>query len=122
MQKRIEPTGSTINANEWFADYLTEKVNGDKGKAIKLADAIGMERKAIYSYMKGERSPRLEIVAKICAYFGEDEIKIPLKGAFVPCAHCKHWHRIDPLHEVGFCSKHNRGVVAEDTCDRAKAR
>ena len=79
MQHRIEPSASSENANEWFASYLKEHVKNDRNKAFKLAKAIGMDRKAIYSYYNGERSPRLEVVTKILAYYGETEIRIPLK-------------------------------------------
>ena len=80
MNKRVEPSVSSVTASEWFADYLKSKIKDDRKSAVKLAEAVGVERKAIYSYYNGERSPKLEVVAKILAFYGETEIRIPLKN------------------------------------------
>lgn len=79
---RPAPTQSSIAASVWFMEYLQKKVI-DEREAVKLADAIEMERKSIYAYAYGKSSPKLETVAKILAYYGETEIKIPLKIAEV---------------------------------------
>lgn len=78
MNKNVEPSTSSIRASLWFAEYLQKKLEEDPRSAPKLARAIGMERKAIYDYALLRRSPKLEIVAKILAYYGEEEIRIPL--------------------------------------------
>ena len=75
MQKNITPNAASINAAVYFAEWLQTKVM-DKREAIKLAKAIGMERKAIYAYAYLERTPKLDVVAKIMHYYGENEIKI----------------------------------------------
>lgn len=77
---RPTPPQSNIAASVWFMEYLQKKVI-DEREAVKLADAIEMERKSIYVYAYGKSSPKLETVAKILAYYGETEIKIPLKLA-----------------------------------------
>ena len=77
MQKNITPNAASINASVYFAEWLQTKVM-DKREAVKLAKAIGMERKAIYAYAYLERTPKLDVVAKIMNYYGEKEIKIPL--------------------------------------------
>lgn len=79
MQKNITPNAASINASAWFAEYLQSKVM-DNRDAVKLAKEIGMERKAIYAYAYLERTPKLDVVAKIMHYYGENEIKIPLTG------------------------------------------
>ena len=79
MQKNITPNAASINASVYFAEWLQTKVM-DKREAVKLAKAIGMERKAIYAYAYLERVPKLDVVAKIMHYYGENEIKIPLNG------------------------------------------
>ena len=78
MNRNITPSASSVMASLWFAEYLQKKLEEDPGSAPKLARAIGMERKAIYSYALLRRSPKLEIVAKILAFYGENEIRIPL--------------------------------------------
>ena len=78
MNKNVEPSASSIRASLWFAQYLQEKLEENPRSAVKLADAIGMERKAIYDYALLKRSPKLEVVAKILAYYGEEEIRIPI--------------------------------------------
>ena len=79
MNKVTSPSSASVAASLWFAEYLQKKLEEDPGSAPKLARAIGMERKAIYSYALLRRSPKLEIVAKILAFYGENEIRIPLK-------------------------------------------
>lgn len=78
MNRTVTPNYASITASTWFAEYLQRKVL-TKRDACNLAKAIGMERKAIYAYAYLERTPKLEVVAKIMAYYGEDFIKIPLK-------------------------------------------
>lgn len=80
MQKNITPNAASINASAWFAEYLQNKLGENSMNAVKLAKAIGMERKAIYAYAYLERTPKLEVIAKIMHYYGENEIKIPLTG------------------------------------------
>jgi len=78
MNRNTEPTINSIVASEWFQRYLNNKLT-KKGDDTKLAKALGMERKSIYAYKSGAISPKLEIVAKILAYYGEKEIRIPLE-------------------------------------------
>ena len=78
MNKNITPSSSSVAAAHWFAEYLQNKLAEDPGSAPKLARAIGMERKSIYDFALLRRSPKLEIVAKILSYYGEEEIRIPL--------------------------------------------
>lgn len=78
MNKTITPTTATIAASVWFSNYLNDKLAETGLSAQKLASDIGIERKAIYAYLYQERSPKLDLVAKVLAYFGEDEIVIPI--------------------------------------------
>lgn len=77
MNKNVEPNHASVTASTWFAEYLQHKVL-DHREATKLADAIGIERKSIYAYAYLQRSPKLDIVAKVLAYYGENFIRIPL--------------------------------------------
>lgn len=45
----------------------------------ELAKATGISSTAIYDYLNGYRSPKLDTLAVIFDYFGETEIKISLK-------------------------------------------
>jgi len=76
--KNITPSTSTVLASLWFAEYLQDKLGDDNENAVRLAKAIGMERKAIYDYAYLKRSPKLEVVAKILAYYGETIAVIPI--------------------------------------------
>ena len=80
MNKKVTPSASSSRASLWFAEYLQNKLAEDPGRAPKLARAIGMERKSIYDFALLRRSPKLEIVAKILSYYGEEEIRIPLNS------------------------------------------
>ena len=86
MNKNITPTSGTAAASIWFAEYLQKKLGDMKAgphkeaeRTASLCEAVGMERKTIYAYARLERSPKLEVVAKILEYYGETEIRIPLK-------------------------------------------
>lgn len=79
MNKNIEPTSATVNASLWFSNYLQSKLNEKGQSGNKLGAAIGLNRKSIFEYIHLKRSPKLDTVAKIMAYYGEDEIRIPIK-------------------------------------------
>lgn len=76
--KNVTPTFQTIRASENFAEWLNKKMRQRGVTCAQLAEAIGCERKAIVSYRTCGTLPRLDAVAAIFAYFGEDEISIPL--------------------------------------------
>ena len=80
MNKRIEPTRATVYASEFFATWLRVSMQENGVSCAKLARAIGLERKAILSYLNGQTSPKLEAVAAIFNYFGADRISIPIKN------------------------------------------
>jgi hypothetical protein len=122
MNKIIPQSKGSAIAAGWFSEYLLKKLGQDPHAITKLCKAIGMERKSIYDYTNGVRSPKLEVVARIMAFYGDDEIRIPLTADFTPCAYCQHWHQIDEMHRAGLCSKHGKGTVGEDHCKDAKAR
>lgn len=70
MNHVTTPTPESLRASDWFASYLREK-SVDRNGTIRLAEAIGMERKQIYKYASGGCSPKLETMAKILAYYGD---------------------------------------------------
>jgi len=72
MNTKPTQTIESVRASGWFATYLREKCV-DRSGSIRLAKAIGMERKQIYKYANGECSPKLDTVAKILAYYGDFE-------------------------------------------------
>lgn len=78
MNKRINPTRATRYASEWFAFWLKEQMRINGVTCPELAQAIGLERKAIMRYTNGQASPKLEVLAAIYNYFGKNEIQIPL--------------------------------------------
>lgn len=85
MNKNITPTTGTAAASIWFAEYLQKKLGGLKcgphkanERTLALCNAVGIDRKTIYAYARLERSPKLEVVAKILEYYGEKNITIPL--------------------------------------------
>lgn len=122
MNTRVPPTSSTIAVTEWVSSYLTRKLGDDKANAVRLAKAIGCERKAIYAYKNGERSPKLEVLAKILAYYGETEIRIPLKANFICCSHCQYFRTLNRVRMTGFCTKHGKGTLGENYCEKGKEK
>ena len=78
MNRNIEPSSASVVASVWFMKYLQDKLGDKDENERKLAEAIGMERKAILAYALGYRSPKLEVVAKIMDYYGDTVAVIPL--------------------------------------------
>lgn len=76
MNNKTVTTHASRIASIWFSEYLKEKLKTHP--AHEIAQAIGMDKKAIYAYISMERSPKLDIVANVLAYFHETEITIPL--------------------------------------------
>lgn len=122
MNKVTTPSSASVMASVWFAEYLQKKLEEDPRSAPKLAKAIGMERKSIYDFALLRRSPKLEIVAKILAYYGEEEINIPINPNITTCSHCRYFHQINPERMTGYCRKHGKGSVGENYCREAKER
>ena len=77
MNRTTPQTINSVRAAEWFSEYLKEKCIS-KRETKKLAAAIGIERKSLIGYAQGRVSPKLDVVAKVMAYYGEKEIRIPL--------------------------------------------
>lgn len=81
MNKVITPSRITVNVYDNFASWLKEKMAYYGTSSDELARAVGMRRSTISAYLNNQRSPKLEIVAMIFDFFGEDEIRISLKEA-----------------------------------------
>lgn len=130
MNKTILPSTGTTAASTWFAEYLQKKLGGHQcgrprnDNAVKLADAIGVERKSIYAYARGERSPKLDIVAKVLEYYGETEISIPLTFPVAPetCAYCKYFDLRNHEKISGYCTVTTRAKYGEESCKCFKSK
>lgn len=72
-------TIETTQASIAFADWLTDKLAETHTTEEQLARAIGLNRKAIVSFVTLARSPKLEHVVKIFNYFGYTSVYIPFK-------------------------------------------
>ena len=71
----IESVCADANFSKWLKSMMKQKTI----KAETLAGVLGYERKTITAWLNGYRSPRIETVAKICHYFGQEYILISLK-------------------------------------------
>ena len=78
MNRVITPTVHTVNATENFSAWLTEKMKETGTTDRRLAEHVGLERKTILKYRRGQLSPKLNVMAAIFAYFGETTIHISL--------------------------------------------
>lgn len=76
--RSILPTIRTVSALQNFSDWLREKLSETHTTDTELAEAIGLERKAIIAYANRQRYPKLDVLAAIFAYFGEDRISIEI--------------------------------------------
>ena len=76
--KSITPTIATVSAADNFADWLRSKMDEKGVTCAQLATALGYERKAIMAYRTCQTSPKLDTLAAIFAYFGENRITIEI--------------------------------------------
>ena len=74
----IPQTVATIAAADNFGEWLQERMKAEHVTCERLAQAIGVERKAILNYIHGNTSPRLDTIAAIFSYFGEYRIDIEI--------------------------------------------
>lgn len=72
-------TIESVCADANFAKWLEYMMKSNKVTEQQLAKAIGFERKSVIYWLQGYRSPRIETVAKICHFFGQEYIYICLK-------------------------------------------
>lgn len=73
---------AAIASNAWVSEYLHEKIIENPHYTRKLLDQIGVSKSAFYSYLAGDRSPKLEVLAAIAEFSGDDFLIIPInKGA-----------------------------------------
>lgn len=79
MNKATTPNMASITAARWLTNTLEEEVARLHISKKALARVAHVERKTIYDWMNGVRSPKLDSVAQIFAALGYDSITIPLK-------------------------------------------
>lgn len=71
----------TTTAHVSFTEYLERKLKETNTSARKLARDIGVSKTSLYEYLKGYRYPKLDMLAMIFSYFGDDEIRISITEA-----------------------------------------
>lgn len=79
MNKVPTPNMASIIATRWLTNTLKAEIDRLHISKKALARVAQVERKTIYKWMNGVRSPKLENVAQIFAALGYDSITIPLK-------------------------------------------
>lgn len=79
MNRVPTPNMASLLATHWFTETLQAEVERQHLTKKDLSRVAHVERKAIYHWMKGNSSPKLESVAQIFAALGYDSITIPLK-------------------------------------------
>ena len=75
----IPPTMRTITALNYFSDWLSLKMEKEGVTCVQLAQYLGVERKLITNIRMKKIYPKLDQIAAIYDYFGEDLIVIPIR-------------------------------------------
>lgn len=78
MNKVPTPNMASILATQWLIETLQAEVERQHLSKKSLARVANVERKTIYEWMDGTRSPKLENVAQLFAALGYKSITIPL--------------------------------------------
>lgn len=79
MNRVTTPNMASITATRWLANTLEKEIARLHISKTALSRVAHVERKTIYEWMNGVRSPKLENVAQIFAALGYDSITIPLR-------------------------------------------
>ena len=79
MNKVPTPNMASITATRWLTNTIEAEIDRLHISKKALARVAQVERKTIYDWMNGVRSPKLENVAQLFAALGYDSITIPLK-------------------------------------------
>ncbi len=77
--RKFMPTHASLVASDNFANWLRMKLATTHTTHAQLAKAVGCERKTILAFVNNKWSPKLDVVAAIYEYFGEETINIPIK-------------------------------------------
>lgn len=60
--------------NPVIAERITEVIHTKGLSCIQIANQIGIERKSIYSYMKGLRNPSIRFIRYLCINHNIDPV------------------------------------------------
>ena len=70
---------ASVTASTWFSDTLKAELVHQHITKQDLARVANVDRKTIYEWIDGIRSPKLEYIAQIFSALGYESITIPLK-------------------------------------------
>ena len=73
---------ASVTASAWLSDTLNAELVNQHLTKQDLARAINVNRKTIYEWIDGLRSPKLEYIAQLFSALGYESITIPLKEVF----------------------------------------
>ena len=73
-EQTIESDFAAVNFSSWLKRKRAEREESQQS----LAFAVDLERKTIRAYEQGQIQPKLDVLAKIYAHYGEKEINIKL--------------------------------------------
>ena len=79
MNRTVLPNKQSASATSYFAYWLCDKMARNDVTAIQLANYVDLERKTIMDYCAGKRYPKLDVLAKIFAFFDCDRIDTPME-------------------------------------------
>lgn len=79
MNKVVTPNMASIIATQNLISFLEAELENKNIDRAQLARIAQVNRKTIYEWIRGIRSPRLENIAQIYAALGYDEIRISLR-------------------------------------------
>lgn len=79
MNRTVIPNKHSVSAVTYFSEWLCLRMVEQNINAVALANSVGVDRKTIYAFCSGKRYPKLDVLAKIFHYLGEDKIEIPME-------------------------------------------
>lgn len=78
MNRVVAPNTASIVAFDYWRHTVLEEIEKQGISKKRLATIANVERKTIYEWLSGTRTPRLDSVAQIYAALGFDEIRLPI--------------------------------------------
>ena len=89
------------------AEWLRERLDGDRGRKTELADALGIGSDKVSKMIAGTRKPQAEEIPKILAFFGKTNPGVDPELAEV-------WQKLEPQERLFLLNAAKAQIAARD--------
>lgn len=95
------------------ADWLRQRLEGDRGKKAALAEALGIGKDKVSKMIAGTRKPQAEEIPRILAFFGVTSPGVDLELAEV-------WRELEPSERVFLLNAAKAQIAARQSSEESR--